>query len=701
MILAIGIFIFIQNRKSLVNFSFFMICLCVTLWLFSISFVYAARTSETAIRIYRTFTFLGVAYIAPSVYTFSVLWLNLYARQRLYVLGAFAGAAIFYLFGVFTPYGFDGAYEYYWGHYPMYGMTSRIFLAFFFSYFFLAFANFMRAYLKEPKGIRRTQIGLIAFAFLISFLGSVDYVSKLVRIAVYPVGYLCVFTWIMTVAYAIVRYKVMDIQTVIHKTIMWLFTPLVVGSPLIFFIYFRRDWLFHLHPIAFLSFVASTFVLYALYARYVQPRIDHLFQRRQWDLNLVLERFTDELVHLKDLDQVATHILNTVKNVFYVPNVSLLVRRGDTDNFTVMDPAHEKPTLQYDMQNSFFKWLSANDMVVIAEYVTIDPRLGEVAETAKAYFESLGAKISVPMVVNQKLVGVLNIGAKQNLQPFRSPEIAFLADLRRSAAIALSNSLHLIAMQENLRKWNIELEKKVEERTRQLKEMQAQLVQAEKMATMGTMAGGIAHEINNPLTAVLTNAQILKMDAKEEDLESITLIEEGAKRCQEIIQKIMKYARKPLGPETVGMVSLKNVVTNAVAFLEYQLKQDNIELILQTAGDLPAISGNGNELEQVVTNLVLNAKDAVKQTHRSGRISIETFEKKNVVGFHVVDNGYGIPKEHLNKIFDPFFTTKEIGKGTGLGLAVTYGIVEKHKGKIDVDSKIGEGTRFTVELPKG
>ena len=255
-------------------------------------------------------------------------------------------------------------------------------------------------------------------------------------------------------------------------------------------------------------------------------------------------------------------------------------------------------------------------------------------------------------------------------------------------------------MHESLQKWNEELEEKVKTRTHELQEAQKQLIQAEKLATIGTLAGGVAHEINNPLTAVLTNAQLLKMGGiKGDDLESIHLIEEGAKRCQLIVQKLMKYARKSPTEEAIKEINLNDVIENMCSFLNYQFEQDNVHLE-KKLHPVSKIKGIPNELEQVFTNIVLNAKDAVKSAKNSGTIELETYEKNGSVCVSIKDDGIGIPAENISKIFDPFFTTKEIGKGTGLGLSISYGIIEKHGGKINVDSESGAGTTFTIAFPK-
>ncbi len=261
--------------------------------------------------------------------------------------------------------------------------------------------------------------------------------------------------------------------------------------------------------------------------------------------------------------------------------------------------------------------------------------------------------------------------------------------------------LKIREMTRELRRWNEELEQRVDERTKELVKTQEQLIQAEKLATIGTLAGGVAHEINNPLAVVLTNVQMLKaVTTNKEDLESFDLIEMGAKRCQAIVQKLMKYARKPEAGAVTEVVDLNSVVDNTIAFLEYQLKQENVTIDVKRAKEIPYVNANNNELAQVLTNLVLNAKDAIKVGERSGKIEIETLASNGMVGFKVKDNGHGIAKENMNKIFDPFFTTKDVGKGTGLGLAVTYGIVKKYNGDIDVQSKLDNGTTFTVTFPR-
>jgi len=258
--------------------------------------------------------------------------------------------------------------------------------------------------------------------------------------------------------------------------------------------------------------------------------------------------------------------------------------------------------------------------------------------------------------------------------------------------------LKIRAMTQELKAWNEKLEKRVEERTRKLVETQNQLIQAEKLATIGTLAGGIAHEINNPLTAVLTNAQMLKMTAATDDTETLDLIEEGAKRCQIIVQKLLKYARKTSLEKLISM-DMNRVIESSISMLAYQFHQDNVTLLTRL-GPVQPVFGIPNEIEQVMTNLLLNARDAVRGPDRkNAKIEVESMMIPDGLQVRVIDNGVGIVRENLSRIFDPFFTTKDVGMGTGLGLAVSHSILEKHACGIRVESEVGKGTIFTLLFP--
>ena len=702
LIFATGFFVFWQNRKNPSNIFFFLFCLSLNLWLYGRAIMYCSRDSGTALAWAKIFAKLGVVFIAPLVYTFSVHWLGFYRQQRNYVIAGFLTAAAFYLTILTTPYGLLGVRHYFWGYYPVYGPVCKIFLIFFFTYFIAAFRNFFKAWRTVEDPVRRKQIKIVTIAYLISFTGSVDYLPKVINLPLYPFGYLSVFIWTLILAYSIVRYRVMDIQTVIHKTIMWFLSMVIAIVPFALLIYFSEKWLQRQSVELVTAAVLTLIILFYFYFRALQPQLDHFFQRRQANLYAIANKFSAELVHLKNLRDLLQSTARVLGRSLYVKSVSIYLKNQEESEMEPLIAKRGRGLKPVSLSHPFISPLENCDETLVLDLILANPHLENIKSAAVDYISKTNAVVIVPLVLGGRLTGVIHLGEKSNLKRYTPQEISFLNRLKAPLTIAFSNSLQFIAMEEKLKKWNEELEKKVDERTRELNSTQAQLVQAEKLATIGALAGGVAHEINNPLTAVLTNAQILKMTASDpDDVESLSLIEEGAKRCQAIIQKLMKYARKPMGPaETLSQVDVNKAVENTVAFLKYQLQQENIELKLQKKEDLHPVEGNSNELEQVFTNLILNSKDAIKQTGLPGVIEIKTAEQNGSVQIMVGDNGAGISKENLGKIFDPFFTTKELGKGTGLGLAVTFGIIEKHKGKIEVMSEAGGGTIFTIKLPK-
>ena len=250
---------------------------------------------------------------------------------------------------------------------------------------------------------------------------------------------------------------------------------------------------------------------------------------------------------------------------------------------------------------------------------------------------------------------------------------------------------------------NVNLEKKVEERTKELKEKQFQLVQAGKLAAIGQLGAGVAHELNNPIAGILGYAQIMLEKVSRDNLKiedvytfkkSLQHIENGSRRCKEIVQNLLRFARK--STEIFESLNVNNIIVDTLSLLEGQLLANKIEVIKNLVNDIDQIDGNANQLQQVFTNIILNAMHAMLG---GGQLFISTINKNGTVEIEFKDTGCGIAVEHMDRIFEPFFTTKMDWKGTGLGLSICYDIIKNHNGIITVNSKIGHGATFTVILP--
>ncbi len=287
--------------------------------------------------------------------------------------------------------------------------------------------------------------------------------------------------------------------------------------------------------------------------------------------------------------------------------------------------------------------------------------------------------------------------------PVRSgDELGQLASSFNSMMAALKQSGR------ELREWNRTLEAKVEERTRALRQAEAETVRGEKLASVGLLAAGVAHELNNPLTGILTFSSLLRKKVPDgsADAEDLDLVIRETKRSAAIIRRLLDFAREK-APEK-KFTDLNRLIEDTVRIVENPAQLDDIAIELDLDRTLAPVWVDANMIEQVVMNMLVNARQAIE---RQGRITVRTRRAARpmspepgaapvpMVEISITDTGCGIAAGDLQRIFDPFFSSKEVGQGTGLGLSVSHGIVRAHGGLIEVESRLGEGSTFRVYLP--
>jgi PAS domain S-box-containing protein len=232
----------------------------------------------------------------------------------------------------------------------------------------------------------------------------------------------------------------------------------------------------------------------------------------------------------------------------------------------------------------------------------------------------------------------------------------------------------------------------------ELKSAQMQLLQAEKLSTIGEVISGVAHELNNPLSGVLGYAQLLLMRHSDSPISrELEKINESASRCQKIVRNLLSFARGHK-PERKHL-GINGILQKTLDIRRYQLHVNNIEIVTELDPDLPRTLVDYYQMQQVFLNLINNAQHAMAETRRPGCLLVRTAHHDGTIRVEVTDNGEGMDRATLERIFDPFFTTKEQGQGTGLGLSVSYGIVKEHRGRIHARSSKGQGATFVVELP--
>lgn len=306
---------------------------------------------------------------------------------------------------------------------------------------------------------------------------------------------------------------------------------------------------------------------------------------------------------------------------------------------------------------------------------------------------SIASFLGCPILIDQKPMGFLVLVSK-TANFFTPQHQVRLQAYAHQSAIAIHNA---------------QLYENVQTQLEQLNDAQALLVQREKLAAIGELSAGIAHELNNPLTGIILYSQLLEMqsagDAKV--IKDINQIVTQAKRASSIVHGLLNFARQH--PMERNPLQINEIINRTIDLLAYEIRAHNVDLQLQLDEDLPLIIGDTHQLQQVLVNLINNALQAQQDNGKQGRIVIKSMTGKSehnhsaiqgdVVQLTVQDDGPGIPPDVQKRIFDPFFTTKATGKGTGLGLSICHGIIKEHNGYISVESVVGQGTIFCIELP--
>ena len=572
-------------------------------------------------------------------------------------------------------------------------------------------------YLRGRSPLVRQQIRVMTLGTLLGFaIPSVTFLASAVTGGSWPVNTAAFtgFLFALGLAYAIVKHDLFEIDAMVKRGAYYLLLTGAVGAA-----YMGAIVLFNMalpgaiatSPAFPVLFTLAVLVLFNPLRTFLQGVVDRVFFRTRYDSARVLEAVGAELAAALTREHIARLVRDGVQGA--IPNGRTRLFVGDATEglHEVGGDAAAPPMLLPYLRPG--RVLTAFDA---AERYP-DP---SGAERVRAALTALEAEVAVPLLLRGEPVGLLTAGPKRSGLFYTAGDADFLRALGHQAAIALQNA----ASYEELMALNANLEQRVEERTAQLaasnddlaaalgelRQAQVQLVQSEKMASLGRLVAGVAHEINNPVSFISTSVAPLRRrlervaaaapaelrQALEEAEEIVSIMARGAERTAAIVQDLRSFSR--LGEATRKPVDLGEGIDTSLRLLESRWR-DRIT-VHRDYGQVPQVECDPGQLNQVFMNVLANACDAVAEGGNvSGNIWISTRLDGDGVEVAIRDDGPGIAPEVLGRIFDPFFTTKDVGGGTGLGLAISHGIVAAHGGRIDVESTPGVGTTVRIRLP--
>ncbi len=439
----------------------------------------------------------------------------------------------------------------------------------------------------------------------------------------------------------------------------------------------------------------------------LQSLVDRFFDRDRAAYREAVREISEAMVSMLSLNEIADRILIALTDTMGVERAMVLLVDDEEKVLRPMafrgDWEAESQGTQIPSYHPIWKQLWMRREELSRGDFDDEPDL-ESRELCRDVFDTFEVELLVPILYGVDLLGVIAVGRKLSGDLLVRDDRLLLRTLANQSSIAIENAKAF----DEIAKLNETLEARVDERTRELRETQAQLTQAEKMKSLGQLVAGVAHELNNPIGFVHANLQLLDEYVKkliegqrtESDTERVREAiskllmrsREGTERVKKIVQDLRTFSR--MDQAELQDADLHEELDLTLALMEPRFK--NAIKVERDYGDLPRVRCYPGQLNQVFLNLLMNSCDAIE---REGEIRVRTRPTAGGVRLEFYDDGPGIPDETQSRIFDPFFTTKPVGVGTGLGLSLSHGIIERHGGRIAVSSRPGRGTTFTIELP--
>lgn len=707
LIVVFGFLIYSKNKKQLLNQIFFGITLSSFVWLFSYAIAYNSNDPKIAFQWLR-FGYCGVIFLAIATLHYTIEFIKIKVLKKLVILNYLLGI-ILSLLVLFTTFIIKTGARYFWGYYPIAGILHPYFLCFFIGLITSAsLVMFYFGWLVKEKipPLKLIQIRYVFLAYSVFNLASIDFLPNY-GIKIYPFGYVPAFISLAIVGYTIVRYRLMDIRIAITRAGLFIAVyTLVLGIPFAL-VFLAKEWLIRIFAgnwwAAPLGLMAGLATIGPFIYIYISHKAEERLLREQRRYQDTLKQASIGMTRIRDLRKLLNLIAHIVTKTVKLSYAAIYLFDEERNEYVcqVSRDRGRIPIPKIDPDNILVNWIGATRKPIVYEEIKHqmqdynDPQYKHLEEVMRALY----AAVIIPTFLETKFIGFIVLGDKISGQMYSPDDLDVFQVLSSQAALAIENAQFYEEAQA----------------------MQDQIAQAEKMATIGTMADGLSHQINNRFYALSLIAgdtiDTIKMTdiskCSPEVQEMVKQIQHALDRIQsnvmqggEVVKGILKYTRK--GDKAFEALTLDQIIDGTLEMVQYKVKLPEIDIIRDYPKDIAKIKGNLVQLQEVFFNFIDNGYDSIverrttlKESGYRGKIRISATAKDLNLEILVEDNGMGVRDEDKKKIFTPFFTTKVSSrKGTGLGLYVVRKIIiENHQGSINFESEHKVGTRFIVELP--
>ncbi len=700
-----GFFVYLQNPKNYSNRLWALFASTTAFWSYSY-FLWQISTDKSHALFWCRSLMLGAIFIPVTFLHFLSVWLELYQSKKKLLFISYCISLV--AFGLnFTPFFVKEVSPIlFFKHWPRAGIAYLPFLIFWIWMVFYCWYIMFRA-MRTSSPAKRNQIKYVLLGAIIGFSGGFTNYPLWYGIKILPYGNILVSIYVGLMAYAILKYHLMDIKVAITRTGIFVAVyTLVLGLPFAVAIWLK-SWLIGIWgagwwmlPLGLMALLATVGPFIYIY---ISRRAEERLLREQRRYQNTLKQASVGMTRIRDLRRLLDLIAHIVTKTVRISYAGIYIYNEETNEY-VLQVSRDKgrvPVPKLTANNPLIAWIMLKREPLI--YEEVKRQMQDNPDATYKHLEEnmrlLTAAVVIPSFLEDKFIGFFVFGEKLSGQIYTPEDLNVFEVLASQAALAIENAQFY----------------------EEAKEMQEQIAQAEKMATVGTMADGLSHQINNRFYALSLIAgdtidTIKITDTSKctpEIKEMINQISHALDRIQtnviqggEVVKGILKYTRK--GEEGFEALTLDQVIDGTLEMVQYKVKLSEIDIVRNYPKNIPKIKGNSVQLQEGFFNFIDNAYDAIverrtllKEPGYKGRITISAQPKEVMLEITVEDNGMGIKDDYAKKVFTPFFTTKTSSrKGTGLGLYVIRRIItDLHKGKISFESEYKVGTRFILELP--